>query len=373
MTDVLRHGTNYEDLYSFGLMPAFFGTTDTNVSEDLHFAMDWQICKSTGLIALKDKLPLDTLYKDQTTTAAIGPTWIEHHQKFASFIAEQTEIQNPKVFEIGGAHGILEREFTAQADNEWTIVEPNPTPVTGCKANFIKAFFTEHTRIENRFDIIVHSHTLEHVYNVEDFLNNIHKFMANNQSMIFSIPDLAKWLRNRYLNALNFEHTYYLSETLCDDLLQRVGFKVLAKKPYKDGHSIFYHVCKINPNPGYIFKNEYKINRKLFMDFVHEMKSEVASMNAQLHKHNGPKYVFGAHIFTQYLIKFGLNLKGINTVLDNDTNKQNSRLYGTELMVNAPDIIRDTDRPMIVLRAGHYNSEIKKQILTKINKGAIFI
>jgi hypothetical protein len=60
-------------------------------------------------------------------------------------------------------------------------------------------------------------------------------------------------------------------------------------------------------------------------------------------------------------------------ILDNDSNKQGKRLYGSQLEVFNPEIIGDVDAPVIILRAGAYNSEIKEQILSTINPDAIFI
>ena len=45
------------------------------------------------------------------------------------------------VLEIGGAHGILANNYQKIDDIDWTILEPNPTPVEGCKAKIINSFF----------------------------------------------------------------------------------------------------------------------------------------------------------------------------------------------------------------------------------------
>ena len=45
---------------------------------------------------------------------------------------------------------------------------------------------------------------------------------------------------------------------------------------------------------------------------------------------------FGAHIFSQYLIMLGLSTKNIKYILDNNKDKQNKRLYGTDLIVKSP-------------------------------------
>ena len=101
---------------------------------------------------------------------------------------------------------------------------------------------------------------------------------------------------------------------------------------------------------------------------------DVTKINNQIKElHDKIIFIFGAHIFSQNLIKNGLNLDGIFGILDNDKDKQNEYLYGTRLKVFSPAILKKFSDPVVILRAGEYNSEIKKQIIKKINSNTIFI
>ncbi|WP_251823578.1 hypothetical protein [Campylobacter jejuni] len=80
--------------------------------------------------------------------------------------------------------------------------------------------------------------------------------------MIFSLPNMEKWLENKFTNCLNFEHTIFLSENILEFLLQKHKFKIIQKQYFKE-HSIFYHVCKdesINTQ-NIVLKNEYEKNK----------------------------------------------------------------------------------------------------------------
>ena len=93
----------------------------------------------------------------------------------------------------------------------------------------------------------------------------------------------------------------------------------------------------------------------------------VLEINKQISTHTGNIYLFGAHIFSQYLIEFGVKIKKIKFILDNDNNKQQKRLYGTNLMVKSPKILAFDKNPLVILKAGVYNNEIKKDIINNIN------
>jgi FlaA1/EpsC-like NDP-sugar epimerase len=87
---------------------------------------------------------------------------------------------------------------------------------------------------------------------------------------------------------------------------------------------------------------------------------------------DGEIYLFGGHIFSQFLINRGLNISKIVSIIDNDTNKQGKRLYGIPLMVQSPYILRDKKNPAVILVAANYDHEIKIDIINNINKDTIF-
>jgi hypothetical protein len=59
-------------------------------------------------------------------------------------------------------------------------------------------------------------------------------------------------------------------------------------------------------------------------------------------------------------------------LLDNDPKKQGSRLYGTNMLVASPKVLGDVANPFVILKAGVYNNEIKKDILENINESTLF-
>ena len=99
----------------------------------------------------------------------------------------------------------------------------------------------------------------------------------------------------------------------------------------------------------------------------------VNKLNAQIENSTSNVYLFGAHIFSQYLFAFGLESTRIKCILDNSPLKQGKRLYGSNLLVNSPKVLEMVEKPIIILKAGLYNKEIKEDILENINSTAIFI
>jgi len=371
--DVIDGSNNFEKLQSLSNFPVFMGTVSHHSSEDKMTNMDWYISKTTGMIQLKELIPLDILYSETHTSGEIGKIWDDHHNAFCKFLLK---VDHKKIFEIGGANGILADKYHREKpDVDWTIIEPNPRPQKKTKAKFIKGFFGDNLSYNFHEATIVHSHTFEHIYFPDDFMKDISKNIEKNNYLFFSIPNIKKMLLNNYTNALNFEHTFYLNEVYVEYFLKKYGFEIIKKDFYLEDHSIFYSARKISSNYNLKFtENLYDQNKILFNNFINFYKNLIDSINLKIKQQKGKVYLFGAHIFSQYLIAMGLDISRIEYILDNDISKQNKRLYGTNLIVQSPEILKNNkSRTAIILRAGVYNKEIRDNIDKNINSNIEYL
>jgi 2-polyprenyl-3-methyl-5-hydroxy-6-metoxy-1,4-benzoquinol methylase len=349
-----------EHLYELKSFPVFIGCTSRPIEEDIHADMTWMICKESGIIQLKNLLPLDLVYSAYHSEA-IGPTWDKHHRLLAKFIGKY---QNGDVLEIGGADGALAKIYTSEkySVTQWTIVEPNPSFAGNDKITVIPKFFDENTSVQNT-GTVVHSHVLEHLHDPNVLLGHINSILPNNGMTIFSIPNLFKYLESKYSNAINFEHTYFLTEDYTDYLLQAHGFSVEEKLLFGD-HSIFYAARKTAPNGRQVLINHYDKNKRLYLEMIDFYDSEVQRFNLLISRFTGKIFLFGAHIFSQFLLTRGLNEKKISGIIDNSNLKKNKRLYGFSLLVSNPDIISENKNVAVILKVGQYQEEVKEQLNT---------
>lgn len=359
-----------EPLYNFRSFPVFMGCVDQVAALDRRENMSWSISRNSGLIQLNKLLPLDILYPESHGSGCIGDLWNSHHKAFANFLHQAAPVA---AIEIGGAHGILAREYKQFGKIPWTILEPNPSPVDGCDARFIKGFFDEKFFYSDTFDTVVHSHVFEHIYEPVQFMRHLAGFMDEGKRLVFSLPNMKVMLERKYNNCINFEHTVFLTEPYVEFLLAEFGFRLLTKEYFQEDHSIFYLAVRDSSvKPIKLPNSLYEKNRELFMDYVQHHEELIQDLNHKISDHAQPVYLFGAHVFSQYLIAFGLNTNRIVSLLDNDPQKHGKRLYGTRLTVHSPRILRDVVNPCVILKAGIYSQEIKADILNNINASTIF-
>lgn len=367
----LTGGNDFKSVVKIKEFPVFFGVTNNPQEEDLYAIMEWFMEKETGLIQLNSLIPLDILYQEQHAYG-FGETWEAHYQEFSSFL-KKTSPKN--VLEIGGGQGRIAKICESFENiQKWTIVEPNPTITATDKIHIIQGFFDKDFEIKEGFDTFTFSHVLEHAYDPREFLESIFRKMDVGDDLVFSYPNLEAWLSKKYTNSLNFEHTIFLNFDHLTTLLKNIGFKIVRQVDYLE-HSHFFHVVKREENPVIeLFNNQCVNNERLLLNFVEYHHEEVRLLNEKINEFSDrPIYLFGAHIFSQYLKVFGLKTEGIVSILDNSIEKQGKRLYGTDLYVESPYTLEGIENPVIILRAGPYNVEIKDQVLNRINSNVVFI
>ena len=95
-------------------------------------------------------------------------------------------------------------------------------------------------------------------------------------------------------------------------------------------------------------------------------------LNKKIDNFDGDLYLFGGTGFSIYLIMFGLQTDKIVYILDNDPEKENKKVYGTNFIVKNPKIIKDKSNVAVIVKAASYQQEIEKQLYT-LNKNILIL
>lgn len=360
LNSILTNG-EIEEISSIKNFPVFIGVTDQNIELDLFHDLTFDICKDTGIIQLRDCIDQNIIYSE-FHCEAIGDIWNTHHDKFSDIISKYSK--NKNILEIGGSDSRIALK-TLDKDNDikkWTIIEPAiKYKIQNDRLFYIEDFFNEKYYNED-FDLVVHSHTLEHMYNPKEFLKDISNSLNNGDYHIFSFPNLYKYLKNGYSNVINFEHTLYLTEEIIDYLINLYDFEIVEKQ-YYDEHSIFYVTRKNDKIIKKELENNYEIYKKDYDNYFNYFKKFVLELNEKIEKTENDVYLFGAHVFSQYLIFHGLKTDKIKYILDNSKLKLDKRLYGTNLFIKSPNSVNIKNNSIVILKVGQYKEEIKNQLI----------
>ena len=229
--------------------------------------------------------------------------------------------------------------------------------------------FFDKKSVTIRPNAIIHSHVIEHLYNPIQEIGEMAELLGNESYMFISAPVIDAMMEDGFTNAMNFEHTYGLTKQFLKYILNKSKLRIVKERDFSK-HCVFVAAVKddkIEDTNNIIHDSSYLYN------FFSHYEREIDKIITLLPKSREKTFIFGAHIFTQFLFKFGLKEESFSYILDNDPDKIGNRLYGTGMTVQSPKILKDISNPVVVLKAGQYTEEIKKDILENINSNTRFI
>lgn len=352
---------NLEHLYTFKDFPVFLWCTDQDKSKDILADMSWSICPESWVIQLDKVLSLDILYQ-MPHNDWVWKMWDDYYKSLAQYIKNQW-IKN--VLEIWWWGWKLAEYFVELVkDWHWYIIEPNPLISSSENITVIKGFFDADFKFDKAIDAVVHSQVFEHAYNPLEFLSNISKFLKIWQKHILAFPDIEYLLKNKFTTWIHFEHTFMLTDVIAEYFLSRSDFKVIDKYYYANNNNYFYTTSKVSSDQELIvFDSKYIEYKRIFQDFIAYHDDLISKFNRKIEEFDWEIYLFWAHIFSQYLIWFGLNTEKIINIIDNSDLKNWKRLYWTTLKVLKPDVIMWKRKVAVILKASIYQEEIRKQLI----------
>jgi SAM-dependent methyltransferase len=331
-------------------------------------------CIQCNTIQLDHLIPLDILYSDSHNYTSVGKVWENYFKLFINKI--EPIIKNKNILEIGDPSGKI--ALNANEYNKWYIVEPNKNSNIVFDKNifFIEQFFDDNFKIDDKIDMIVHSHLFEHIYEPNKFLKNCHNILSNNGEMFFGVPNMQHFSESDICPFLGvfFEHTIFLNKENITYLLENNHFEVIEIIDYEN-HSTLYHCKKLNipqvENQQFEYQNNNQLQTQsqfkitdyydsftrtigIYKDFIEKCNNIIKNTKKEV-------YIFGASYNSQFLISLGLELQNITGILDNCKEKQEKYFYGYNLKIYNPNIIQNKDC-IIILKNGYYVNEISKQI-----------
>lgn len=220
------------------------------------------------------------------------------------------------------------------------------------------------------FDLLLHTHLMEHMYSPREFMMEIDSVMAEGKKMVFSVPDLKKLLEECATSVLNFEHTIFLTEDYIEYLLNDFHYEILDKQ-YFENHSVIYAVYKRKSliKKDFDFSLLYRQNEQMFQKYIQFHLEQMKLLNDFMNTFPREQEIFlwGGHITTQFYLAFGMCGKRITCILDNDKFKWGKRVCGTNWIICSPAILRNCCNPVVILPSSPYSGEIREQIKEEFN------
>jgi SAM-dependent methyltransferase len=323
------------------------------------FDMEWSKCEYCGCIQLSKLIDLEKLYAIPHNPA-VGKTWDLHNKEFSNLIKAYFP---QTVLDLGGANLklaklILSCNSVTRYDVLDFSAEKYEATSINDKVNLIVGSIDDYNST-NTVDCIILSHTLEHLYNPIETLSSLRNCLTKNGKIFVSVPNIKSQLKDGFMNALHFEHTYFIDHDYIKMIGGYAGLKLIKKIDFSSYNSFYIFESGQITLYDHPFPNEAS---KIFTNFAENLQKDVQQIVSRIN--NEDFYIFGAHVFSQYLINAGLPIDRVISIIDNDDNKIGKILYGTTLAIKNPNIIASIDEPLVLLRVAQYDQEIRDQLLS---------
>ena len=216
-----------------------------------------------------------------------------------------------------------------------------------------------------KYDCLILSHVLEHIYDLDNFIDNISKNINDNGVLYIEIPN-AEFYSDMIslcpLQEINIEHINFFSKYALNKLMIKHNFYAIN---LSDDYFTFKKTYKYFIIRGLFKKN---INNKSMIKYIENGSTEINNYNY----HNLSKYkniyVYGCGEFLFKILHNIISIVNVINIIDDnpcylDTKINNIDIINFELLKN---VIKDDDA--ILLTSHIYNDSIKTQLQTLSKK-----
>jgi len=342
-------------IFSWENIPILLSSTIDDYEDDKYYDFNIFIDEKTGLVFQKNIPDQSVLYK-YARNSAIGNIWKEHHNFFYKFITNNIDLTNKKICEIGSGNGYLALQISKNYKID--CFEPNPSFEPSENVNIIKEIFNDNS--DEKYDVIILSHTLEHIVDIDNFLSKLRNKLNKEGNIFISVPNFEKGLKYNHINIFNTEHISYFTKTSIKKILSKNYFQKSKIIDYID-HSIFVMSKLSNKNDFVSLSNQD------FNDITNNINNYLVLLSEKILKTKNELskvdnfYIFGCHAMTSiFLFLSKIDIGKIRGILDNDPLKNNCRLYGFKLKTYNP---KNIEGGIVLLNGASYHEEIKKDLL----------
>lgn len=151
------------------------------------------------------------------------------------------------LLDIGGSTGVVAHHLKRVFGLRATVIDPAPMEVEVAKAlelETVTSLVEDYDPGDRRYQVVIMCQTVDHLLDVMSSLRKIRELMSDDGIFFIDIVDFrAAYRRNGSVEeAVKIDHPYYLTESVMEAFLRRVGFAIRATD-YAADHLHVGFVC----------------------------------------------------------------------------------------------------------------------------------
>ena len=347
----------------------------------------FKVCNGCGLVIQDPIVPpkkMDLYYKSIVDYTNSGNKNIPSKNKIQSVIDQKKYIKNYlknklNILQIGSSDGYTLSQFK-ENNNHLTGIDPS---ISSCELakrkyklkNIICSKFENTYKNLKKYDLIILTHVLEHIYNPFSMVKKLSKHLTHRGIMLVEVPLLTneKFLPPGYFT---FEHVNYFDEYTLKSLLIKSGL-LIKKSIYKDFKNDLYPIHRIivginnkkKKIKKYVNKYNKVKNEKILKNYElkgsKKIEQKLKKLSALLKKEK--IIVWGAGIHSSLMLCNNKTLlKKIKFFIDSDKKKWNKKIFEKKIL--SPKNLKKKYSNEKILISTISEKQIKSYLLKKIKK-----
>jgi len=261
--------------------------------------------------------------------------------------------------EIGGCRGIgIDPSY-----------RPERTPRSAAsRIEFVQDLYSEKYS-HLRADYVCCRHTLEHIFDVEDFVRTVRKALDGREDVVvfFELPAMERILEERAFWDIYYEHCSYFTAGSLARLFRRCGFELFDLYHGFDGQYLMLEARPGDPHAGPRFPAEQDLVRtsQEVEGFRVDVGRRIASLRADLNGYVAAglrPVVWGSGSkAVSYLSALGITHE-VEWIVDVNPHKQGKFLAGSGHEIVGPEFLRNYRPGVVIVMNPIYVGEIRDQL-----------
>lgn len=316
------------------------------------------ICKNSGLLLQTTTVPHEIMLKYYKETATYinpnhdgnpTPEKVNDLTRLLHTVRFVTSKSPASVLQLGSSDGYTLSRFREAGSSRVVGVEPgipscefarrcyNVDCILGTAEDFV---------LNERFELIVLTHILEHLYDPIPVLQKLHSHIAPNGYLLIEVP-LWERMDKQPIGVLSFEHLNYFCESTLLWTLYSAGYEAIhsAKSFNVNQYPVITIIAK-RTDLQLPIKTAYNHNRATLLSYIQDERKfwQITEQKilSQVN-YNVPSWIYGAGIHTSQLLG-STNLSdclSLKAVIDSSPTKLGKKIgnlfvYDPELLDSIP-------------------------------------
>ena len=211
--------------------------------------------------------------------------------------------------------------------------------------------------------------TLEHIFNVDEFIAVARKSIGDNLETIvfFQVPDVTRILEDCAFEDIYYEHCSYFSPGSLSHLFRKCGFEVInVEKDYDDQYLMIEAKPSLLPTVTSLFEEKDIENLNLLVtEFPQKAEEKLSKWHGRFNqfKANKTRVVLwgsGSKAVT-YLTTLDIHDE-IEFVVDINPYRQGTYMAKTGQEIVAPEFLKEYKPDLVIIMNSVYKEEISQDL-----------